>query len=55
MKSDLDVTLAFMILGILATFAAVVLFVPFWHRIIYIFGSCLVFASGEYVSECVSE
>ena len=45
-KTSLEVASAFMILGVIATFVALVLYFPLWHWVIFIFGACAAVASG---------
>ena len=46
-KIRLETAAAFMILGIIATFVAVVLFFPFFHWILFVAGSVVSFASSK--------
>ncbi len=45
-KSGLSASAAFMILAILATFLAVILFFPLWHWFFYVIGACVAILSG---------
>jgi len=45
-KDYLQACAAFVIIGILASFVAMVFFCPLWHYWFYVAGSILAFASG---------
>ena len=51
-KTRLEVASSFMILGVIATFVALVLFFPFFHWIVFIVGSIIAFASCELSNTC---
>lgn len=53
-KAGLGASAAFMILGLIATFVAMVLFFPLWHWFFYVIGTCVAIVSSTYVYSCLA-